>query len=72
MAEPTTREYNYAAMVLEADKDHYKRDVCYEFSNGRRFLDTDNTTSGVYGGHLMDADGFLLTDADGNALTGDA
>lgn len=24
------------------------RDVCYEFSNGRTALDSDNSTSGIY------------------------
>ena len=43
-------EINYLALVVKADPDHYKRDVAYEFSNGRKFVDTDNTDSGVYDG----------------------
>lgn len=48
MPEPTTREYSYAAMVLATDPDHYKPDVAYEFSNGRKFESTDGTDSGIY------------------------
>ena len=46
--EPVTREYNFLSLVLAADPDHYKPDVAYEFSNGRKFESTDQTDSGIY------------------------
>lgn len=48
MPEPATREYSFLAMVVESDKDHYKPDVAYEFSNSRKFESTDGTESGIY------------------------
>ncbi len=45
-----TTELDWLALVLQADPDHYKRDVCYEWSNGREMHDTDDTDSGVYDG----------------------
>ena len=46
----TTSQSDWLTQVVKADPDHYKRDVVYEFSNGRQFLDDDNTDNGVYDG----------------------
>lgn len=48
--DPTFMDYSMLDLVLEMDPDHYGREWCYEFSNGRRFLDTDDTDSGIYDG----------------------
>jgi hypothetical protein len=50
MADPTFRDYDMLSLVLEMDPDHYERDIAYEFSNSREFVDTDNTDSGIYDG----------------------
>lgn len=34
----------------KVDKDRYKRDWVYEFSNGEKKEDTDHTDSGIYDG----------------------
>ena len=44
----TVREYDWRSLVVLYDPDHYKADVAYEFSNGRKFLSTDKSDSGVY------------------------
>lgn len=36
------------AEVLKVDKDHYKPDTAYEFSNGVKKESTDGTGGGVY------------------------
>lgn len=41
---------NWLDIVLKADKDHFKRDDVYKWSNGKKHKDTDNTSSGVYDG----------------------
>lgn len=46
----STRDFDLLSIVLELDPDHYKPDVAYEFSGGRRFLSTDSSDSGVYDG----------------------
>jgi hypothetical protein len=46
----TTSQTDMLSEVTKVDKDHYKRDIAYEFSNGRKFEDTDNTDSGIYDG----------------------
>ena len=42
------REISFLGMILEADPEHYKPDVAYEFSNDREFESTDHTDSGIY------------------------
>lgn len=32
----TTTEISFLALVLEADPEHYERDIGYEFNNGER------------------------------------
>jgi hypothetical protein len=49
MSAPNTSEVSWLALVLEADKDHYKADDSYEFSNGRKFESTDGKDKGIYG-----------------------
>jgi hypothetical protein len=49
MSAPNTSEVSWLALVLEADKDHYKADVAYEFSNDRKFESTDGKEQGIYG-----------------------
>jgi len=39
---------SWLSEVLEADPDHHKKDIVYEFSNGRKFESTDGSDSGVY------------------------
>jgi len=51
----TTQKVSYSERpwleeVLRADKDHYKKDVVYEFTNDRKFESTDSTDEGVYDG----------------------
>lgn len=41
-------EIDILSLVVEVDKDHYKPDIVYEFSNGRKFESTDRATSGIY------------------------
>lgn len=48
MADVTTREYTLLDLVVRADPEHYDRDVCYRFTNGREFVDDDNTDEGIY------------------------
>jgi len=43
-------ETSWLSEVLKADKDHYKKDESYKFSNGRKFESTDDTDSGCYDG----------------------
>lgn len=43
-----TREVDVFAEILRVDPDFYKSPVVYEFSNGRQFLDTDDTDAGIY------------------------
>lgn len=44
-----TRKISVSAMVKKAWGSEYsRRDVVYEFSNGRRFESTDRGESGVY------------------------
>ena len=45
------RDYNWLDLVLKRDPKHFISDEdVYEFSNGRKFKNTDNTDSGVYDG----------------------
>ena len=46
--EVSTREIDWRSVVIEADPDHFKDDIAYEFSNGRVFLSTDKSNSGIY------------------------
>ena len=49
--DPTFMNYSMLDLVVAADPDHYDRDVCYEFADGKRkYLDTDNTDSGICDG----------------------
>lgn len=43
-----TRDIDIYSEILSVDHDFYKSQVVYEFSNGRQFLDTDDTNSGIY------------------------
>lgn len=36
------------AEVLNVDPDHYKPDVAYEFSNGKKMESTDGSDGGIY------------------------
>ena len=46
----STRTYSWEAMVIPQWGDKWKqRQVCYKFSNGRKFFDNDNTKQGIYG-----------------------
>ena len=46
---PTTRDYSLKTLVVKSDKEHYDKDDCYEFSNGRKFKSTDGDSgSGIY------------------------
>jgi len=36
--------------VVERNKDQYKDDVAYEFSNGRKFDSSDRYDTGIYDG----------------------
>jgi hypothetical protein len=45
------RDYDWLSLVLTHDPKHHVVDeVVYEYSNGRKFKNTDNTDSGVYDG----------------------
>ena len=46
----TTSETDFLSEVLKVDKDHYKDEDVYEFSNGRTFKNTDRTDKGIYDG----------------------
>jgi hypothetical protein len=48
MSAPTFTNTDALSIVLAADDEHYQPDVCYEFSNQRKFLSTDKSTSGIY------------------------
>jgi len=39
-SEVIMREYSWTTLVKKADSDFGKKDVAYEFSNGRKFDDT--------------------------------
>lgn len=48
---PTTREYDFAALVRKAlGKDASQVEDAYVFSNGRKFKNTDQYEGGPYGG----------------------
>lgn len=48
---PTTRTIDYSAQVRRVWGDEWhKRETVYEFSNGRKFESTDQSTSGIYRG----------------------
>lgn len=48
----STRTINYSALVRKEWGENWnKPDIAYEFSNGRKFLDTDRSESGVYRNH---------------------
>jgi len=44
----TTTTIDWRTQVLENDDEHFDRDDVYEFSNGRKFKDTDKSDSGIY------------------------
>ena len=46
MTTTTTRDWK--SIVLEHEKEYNKREVVYEFSNGRQFLNTDRQGGGPY------------------------
>ena len=48
---PSYSEKSWLQEVVDADKDHYKRDEVYEFTNGRKMQSTDSTDKGVYDGN---------------------
>lgn len=48
LSKPTFRKYSFEAMVKRKDKHHEKPVVTYEFSNSRKFLDTDRSENGFY------------------------
>ena len=50
MPDTSFREYTLRDLVTRADDEWYDRDVCYEFSTGRRFEDDDATAEGIYDG----------------------
>ena len=46
----TTRNYSWEAMVIAEWGDQWMQRVWnVKFSNGRKFVDTDNTKQGIYG-----------------------
>ena len=46
---PTQRIIEWKPLVVKAWGDSWlKPDVSYEFSNGRKFESSDNSTSGIY------------------------
>ena len=46
---PKFRKYSIAQIVRELEgKNMNKPEVCYEFSDGSKKVDTDRTNSGVY------------------------
>ena len=47
MADNTT-ETSLLQLVLENHPEHYEVEDVYEFSNGRKFKNTDGSDSGVY------------------------
>lgn len=51
MTSPTvkTRDISWEQLARAAEgEDYNKEDVVYEFSNGKTFKSTDNTSSGIY------------------------
>lgn len=48
MTSTTTK--NWLDLVTKADKDHYKPEVVYKWSNGKKHKSTDKTSSGIYDG----------------------
>lgn len=51
----TTRNYSWSAMVIpEWGEQWGQRQVEYRMSNGRMFLDDDNTLLGIYGIEMVD------------------
>jgi hypothetical protein len=46
----TTSQTTFRDECDRVDKDRHKREWVYEFSNGRKFDNTDNTDSGIYDG----------------------
>lgn len=48
-APPTTRTLDWASIVRKIWGDEYlKKEVVYEFSNGKKYESTDASTSGIY------------------------
>lgn len=44
-----TRALSWEALVRQREgEDYNKKEVVYEFSNGRKFESTDSTDSGIY------------------------
>ena len=46
----TSSDTTIKTEVDKIEKDRYKSQVVYEFSNGRKFEDSDKSDSGVYDG----------------------
>jgi hypothetical protein len=48
---PTTRTIDWTALVRKAWGDDYlKKEIVYEFSDGKKYQSTDSSTSGFYTG----------------------
>ena len=46
--EVTIRQTDLLSEVLKIDPDHYEPEEVYRFSNGKKFLNTDKSNSGIY------------------------
>lgn len=67
-----TTTVTWLSEVLKVDKEFYDPDVAYEFSNGRKFLNTDKTHGGIYAYALITGDDSeLLVGDDMGQLIGD-
>jgi len=53
---PTTRDYSYKSLIVKIDKEHFDPDICYEFSNGKKFESTDRNGYAIKGNVTMDGD----------------
>jgi len=67
------RTVTWLSEVLKADPEHYEPDIAYEFSNDRKFLNTDKSkTTGIYGyGYIAGDDDFILVGDDDVEIMGD-
>lgn len=48
---PSFTDRAWIEEVTRVDKDNYKRDIVYEWSNERKMQSTDSTDQGVYDGN---------------------
>ena len=67
------RTISWLSVVLAHEKNYYEPGPGYEFSNGRKFNNTDKSkSSGIYGyGYVKGDDGSIIAGDDGQEIMGD-